>query len=54
VVEPFNGQIKHARRFRQFSFGGLTAVEAEWDLVSLCHNVLKLFRYGPQGALFTL
>jgi hypothetical protein len=46
VVEPVNGQIKHARRFRQFSFRGLVAVNAEWEVVSLCHNVLRLFKYG--------
>lgn len=44
VVEPVNGQIKHARRFRQFSLRGLAAVEAEWTWVCLCHNLLKLFR----------
>ena len=46
VVEPVNGQIKEAQGFRRFSFRGLQAVEAEWNLVSLCHNVLKLYRYG--------
>ena len=43
VVEPVNGQIKHARRFRQFSVRGVGAVDAEWTMVSLCHNLLKLF-----------
>ena len=43
VVEPVNGQIKHARRFRQFSLRGFHAVDAEWAMVSLCHNVLKMF-----------
>ena len=46
VVEPVNGQIKGAQGFRRFSFRGLQAVDAEWNLVCLCHNVLKLFRYG--------
>ena len=46
VVEPVNGQVKHARRFRQFSMRGLSAVDAEWTLVSLCHNLLKLFADG--------
>ena len=53
VVEPVNGQIKHARRFRQFSLRGLAAVEAEWTWVCLCHNVLKLFgqrRRAPSPA----
>ena len=45
VVEPVNGQIKHARGVRQFSFRGRNAVEAEWQLVSLCHNLLKLFAH---------
>ena len=50
VVEPVNGQIKDAQGFRRFSFRGLQAVEAEWNLVCLCHNVLKLFRYGAEFA----
>lgn len=50
IVEPVNGNIKHPRGFRQFSFRGLDANETEWALVSLCHNVLKLFghRERPQ------
>ena len=44
VVEPPFGQIKEARRFRRFSLRGLTKVRAEWTLVCLTHNVLKLFR----------
>ena len=50
VVEPVNGQIKHARGFRQFSFRGLEAVGAEWALVCLCHNLLKMFRNRPEEA----
>jgi transposase len=46
VVEPVFGQIKGARGFRQFSFRGLGAVQAEWQLVCLTHNLLKLFRAG--------
>ena len=49
VVEPVNGQIKHARRFRQFSVRGIDAVDAEWVMVSLCHNVLKLFGHWGAG-----
>ena len=50
VVEPVNGQVKHARRFRQFSLRGLAAVDSEWTLVSLCHNLLKLFTHQPCNA----
>jgi len=46
VVEPVFGQIKEARGFRQFRFRGLAAVQAEWQLVCLTHNLLKLFRSG--------
>lgn len=44
VAEPPFGQIKEARRFRRFSMRGLPKVRAEWTLVCLTHNVLKLFR----------
>jgi len=52
VVEPVFGQIKEARGFRRFSFRGVKAVQAEWSLVCLTHNLLKLFRAGglPQPA----
>jgi transposase len=46
VVEPVFGQIKQTRGFRQFSFRGLGAVQAEWQLICLTHNLLKLFRSG--------
>jgi transposase len=46
IVEPVFGQIKEARGFRRFSFRGLQAVTAEWDLICLTHNLLKLFRSG--------
>ena len=46
VVEPVFGQIKEARGFRRFSFRGLEKVTAEWDLICLTHNLLKLFRSG--------
>jgi len=44
IVEPVFGQIKEARRFRRFSLRGIDKVRAEWSIVCLCHNVLKLFR----------
>lgn len=52
IVEPVFGQIKEARGFRRFSLRGLANVEAEWTLVCLTHNLLKLFRSGwlPQAA----
>src|SRR5438132_668477 len=46
IVEPVFGQIKECRHFRRFSFRGLENVKAEWKLVCLTHNILKLFRSG--------
>ena len=46
IVEPVFGQIKDGRGFRRFSFRGLSKVQAEWLLICLTHNLLKLFRAG--------
>ena len=46
VVEPVFGQIKAARGFRRFSLRGLEKVRAEWSLVCLTHNLLKIWRYS--------
>ena len=42
VVEPVFGQIKQARGFRQFLLRGLKKVQAEWALLCLTHNLLKI------------
>lgn len=44
IVEPVFGQIKHARGFRQFLLRGLRKVRAEWHLICLTHNLLKIWR----------
>jgi hypothetical protein len=41
-VPSRKGQIKQARGFRQFLLRGVEKVAAEWRLVCLAHNVLKL------------
>jgi len=46
IVEPVFGQIKEARRFRQFLLRGLQNVHGEWQMVCTTHNLLKLFRSG--------
>lgn len=48
IVEPVFAQVKHVRGFRQFLLRGLQQVEAEWLLVCLTHNLLKLFRATKQ------
>jgi transposase len=45
IVEPIFGQIKHVRGFRQFLLRGLDKVGAEWNLLCLTHNLLKIWRY---------
>jgi transposase len=43
LPEPVFGQIKEARGFRRFSFRGVKKVSAEWAVICLTHNLLKLF-----------
>jgi transposase len=50
IVEPVFGQIKECRHFRRFSLRGLENVQAEWQLVCLTHNLLKLYRSGHGGS----
>ena len=45
IVEPVFGQIKGARGFRRFSFRGLLKNGAEWCLMCLTHNLLKIWRH---------
>jgi transposase len=51
IVEPVFGHIKSARGLRQFLMRGLEKVRGEWTLDCLCHNMLKLFRFGRMSAL---
>ena len=52
IVEPVFGQIRRAIGFCRFSLRGLSKVPAEWGILCLCHNVLKLYRaIGCIGAL---
>ena len=51
IVEPVFGQIKNVRRFRQFLLRGMEKVSAEWDLICLGHNLLKLFRNAWAAAI---
>jgi len=44
IVEPVFGQIKQGRGFRQFLLRGVEKVQAEWALVCLTHNILKMYR----------
>jgi hypothetical protein len=43
VVEPVFGQIKQARGFRQFLLRGLKEIAAEWALVCMTPNILRIY-----------
>ena len=44
IIEPVFGQIKSARGIRGFLLRGLEKVAAEWQLICLTHNLLKVWR----------
>jgi transposase len=44
IVEPVFGQIKGARGIRRFLMRGWEKVSAEWQLICLTHNILKIWR----------
>ncbi len=48
IAEPVIGQIKAARGFRRFLLRGFGKVNAEWLIICLTHNLLKLFRWSWQ------
>ena len=51
IAEPVIGQIKEARGFRRFLLRGSGKVGAEWLIICLTHNLLKLFRWSWRPAL---
>jgi len=44
IVEPVFGQIKGVRGIRKFLLRSLAKVSAEWQLICLTHNLLKIWR----------
>jgi transposase len=46
IVEPVFGTIKSARGIRNFLLRGVEKVSAEWQLICLTHNLLKIWRRG--------
>ena len=51
VVEPVFGQVKDCRGYRRFLLRGLEGAAGEWSLLCTVHNLLKLYRTRPNGAL---
>jgi transposase len=50
IVEPVFGQIKSARGIRAFWMRGKEKVSAEWQLICLTHNLLKIWRCSVRAA----
>ena len=46
VVEPVFGQIKGSTRLPPLQPARLEKIKAEWRLVCLTHNLLKIWRSG--------
>jgi len=51
IVEPVFGMIKSARGIRKFLLRGLEKVSAEWQLICLTHNLLKIWRRSNRAAV---
>ncbi len=45
IVEPVFAKTKTIRRTDRFMRRGLSACEAEWQLIAATHNLLKLWRH---------
>jgi len=50
IVEPVFGQIKEARGLRRFLLRGLEKARGEWALITLTHNLLKIYRAQLRAA----
>ena len=46
MVEPIFSWIKSIKRMDQFRLRGLEAVQGEWGLIALSHNVDRMYRAG--------
>lgn len=47
MIEPVFGDMKHNRGVRGFVVRGLDAVNAEWHLLMIAHNLRNLARHTP-------
>jgi len=48
TVEPVFGHINTMIGIKRFNLRGKTKVNAQWQLISMVHNILKIHRYGWQ------
>ncbi len=54
IVEPVFGNIKHNLKFREFLLRGLKKVRAEFTLMAIVHNILKIAKFLKKLLLFKL
>ena len=54
AVEPVFGQVKDGRGIDRFRRRGRDACRGEWNLISACHNLLKLWRWRCSGLFDSL
>ncbi len=48
VAEPVFGNIREMIGIKRFSFRGKEKVNAQWQLMAMIHNLLKIHRYGHE------
>ena len=48
TVEPVFGNITEMIGIKRFSLRGKTKVNAQWQLMTMIHNIGKIHRYGWQ------
>jgi len=53
TVEPVFGDLKENRGFRRFRRRGLKAVQSEWAMMNISHNLAKLFSHQNATGLAT-
>jgi transposase len=51
MIEPIFGQLKQVLGFRRSSLRGSASMRGEWRLMATVHNLLKLWRNGPEVAM---
>lgn len=54
IVEPVLGNIKHNLGFREFLLRNVHKVKAEFSLIAIAHNILKIAKFIKKQRLSTL
>jgi len=50
IIEPVFGNLRGAKKLREFTLRGKEKVHGQWKLYCLMHNMEKLIKYGGLGA----